>query len=239
MAESYDGKGILGKELQTLATDIATDLNDKQPSRLVVSSDDNTAFSKISAAIAAGKDVWLNTNATYSGATYSHYVPLTEAVFRSGSYTAFIFSRSRAYSDENGIVDRWTCNSSSWTYETESVAYAATAGTAGTAGTVVRAGAAGTAGDGKDGAASLAGGQDNDTSSKEDQEMTEKKLSVEGMMCEHCVAHVKEALEGVRGVENVVVNLCEGTATLDAGLLVRDDDLVKAVEEAGYKAHMA
>lgn len=112
-----------------------TALDLKQPSRLVVSSDDKTAFSKISAAITAGKDVWLNTNATYSGATYSHYVPLTEAVFRSGAYTAFIFSRSRAYSDENGIVDRWTCNSSGWTYETESVAYAATAGTAGTAGT--------------------------------------------------------------------------------------------------------
>lgn len=109
--------------------------NSKQPSRLVVTSDDNTAFSKISAAIAAGKDVWLNTNATYSGATYSHYVPLTEAVFCSGSYTTFIFSRSRAYSDENGIVDRWTCESSGWTYATEYVAYAVTAGTAGTAGT--------------------------------------------------------------------------------------------------------
>jgi hypothetical protein len=114
---------------------ISVEINSKQPGRLVVTSGDNTAFSKISAAIAAGKDVWLNTNATYSSATYSHYVPLTEAVFRSGSYTAFIFARSRAYSDENGIVDRWTCNSSSWTYETESVAYAATAGTAGTAGT--------------------------------------------------------------------------------------------------------
>lgn len=107
----------------------------KQPGRLVVALADNTAFTKISAAIAAGKDVWLNTDATDSGATYSHYVPLTEAVFRSGEYTAFIFARPRAYGDENGIVDRWTCNSSSWTYETESVAYAVTAGTAAEAGT--------------------------------------------------------------------------------------------------------
>ncbi|MBP3884207.1 MAG: heavy metal translocating P-type ATPase [Olsenella sp.] len=81
--------------------------------------------------------------------------------------------------------------------------------------------------------------QGNVTSTKEEQEMTEKKLSVEGMMCEHCVAHVKEALEGVKGVENVVVSLDEGTATLDAGLLVQDDALVRAVEEAGYKARMA
>lgn len=116
-------------------SELETAINGKQPGRLVVTIDDNTAFSKISTAIAAGKDVWLNTNATDSGATYSHYVPLTEAVFRSGSYTAFIFARPRAYGDENGIVDKWTCESSSWTYDTEYVAYADTAGTAATAGT--------------------------------------------------------------------------------------------------------
>ena len=69
--------------------------------------------------------------------------------------------------------------------------------------------------------------------------MTEKKLNVEGMMCEHCVAHVREALEAVRGVENVRVSLDEKSATVDAGLLVRDDDLVAAVEAAGYKARLA
>ena len=72
-----------------------------------------------------------------------------------------------------------------------------------------------------------------------DQEMKEKKLNVEGMMCEHCVAHVTKALEGVKGVKNVRVSLEEGTATLDAGLLVSDKSLVAAVEEAGYKAVMA
>ena len=116
-------------------TDTNALLAAKQPGRLVVSYDDNTAFSNISAAIAAGKDVWLNTNGAYSGATYSHYVPLTEAVFRNGAYTAFVFARPRAYSDENGIMERWTCSSSSWTYETEQVAYAVTAGSAAEAGT--------------------------------------------------------------------------------------------------------
>ena len=72
-----------------------------------------------------------------------------------------------------------------------------------------------------------------------DQEMKEKKLNVEGMMCEHCVAHVTKALEGVKGVKNVRVSLDEGTAVLDAGLLVSDKALVSAVEEAGYKATMA
>ena len=70
-------------------------------------------------------------------------------------------------------------------------------------------------------------------------EMKEKKLNVEGMMCEHCVAHVTKALEGVKGVKNVRVSLEEGTAVVDAGLLVSDKALVSAVEEAGYKAQMA
>lgn len=71
------------------------------------------------------------------------------------------------------------------------------------------------------------------------EDMKEKKLLVEGMMCEHCVAHVTKALEGVKGVKNVRVSLDEGTALLDAGLLVSDKALVAAVEEAGYKAQMA
>ena len=40
----------------------------------------------------------------------------------------------------------------------------------------------------------------------------EKKLNVEGMMCQHCVAHVKGALEGVDGVTEAVVDLEAGTA---------------------------
>ncbi len=69
-----------------------------------------------------------------------------------------------------------------------------------------------------------------------EEEMSHKQLKVEGMMCQHCVAHVTQALEDVKSVKNVTVNLEQGTADLDAGLLVRDDTLVKAVEEAGYKA---
>lgn len=73
----------------------------------------------------------------------------------------------------------------------------------------------------------------------EETDMTSKVLKVEGMMCDHCKAHVTEALEGVKGVKNVQVSLEEGKATLDAGLLVKDEDLVKAVEDAGYHAVVA
>ena len=59
-----------------------------------------------------------------------------------------------------------------------------------------------------------------------------KTLKVEGMMCQHCVAHVTKALQGVEGVENVEVNLKKKTATLTTE--VDNETLVKAIEEAGY-----
>lgn len=106
-----------------------TDWNSKQPSRLVVTSDDNTAFSKISAALAAGKEVWLNTNGSYASADYSHYVPLTEAVIINSNYIAFIFSRARPYSNEIGVIDNWKCIESSpyWELTSTFPANAATA----------------------------------------------------------------------------------------------------------------
>ena len=67
----------------------------------------------------------------------------------------------------------------------------------------------------------------------------ERTLKVEGMMCEHCVAHVTEALEGIEGVEAVKVDLEAGTAQVQAAEDVADDELVKAVTEAGYGAAIA
>ena len=66
-----------------------------------------------------------------------------------------------------------------------------------------------------------------------------KTLNVTGMMCQHCVAHVKKALEGVDGVSSVDVNLEAGTATVEAADTVTDEALVAAVVEAGYEAAVA
>jgi P-type Cu2+ transporter len=77
-------------------------------------------------------------------------------------------------------------------------------------------------------------GTDENPSGEEGKDMAAKTLSIDGMMCEHCVQHVTEALEGVRGVKNVHVSLENKNATLDAGLLVSDDKLKKAVADAGY-----
>ncbi len=60
-------------------------------------------------------------------------------------------------------------------------------------------------------------------------------MKIDGMMCPHCEAHVKKALEGVAEVREAIVNHKDGTAivTLDAD--AAPVTLKKAVEEQGYK----
>ena len=70
----------------------------------------------------------------------------------------------------------------------------------------------------------------------EKEKTMEKTLHVEGMMCLHCVAHVKKALEAVDGVEEAVVDLDGGTATAKMSADVPVEALVAAVAEAGYEA---
>ncbi len=60
-------------------------------------------------------------------------------------------------------------------------------------------------------------------------------LKVEGMMCAHCVEHVKQALEGVKGVESVSVSL-ENKSAIVTGENIKEQKLIKAVEKAGYNA---
>ena len=67
----------------------------------------------------------------------------------------------------------------------------------------------------------------------------EKKLNVEGMMCDHCVAHVTKALEGVPGVSSAKVSLADKNAVVEAAPEVTDEALVAAVKDAGYEATVA
>ncbi len=60
------------------------------------------------------------------------------------------------------------------------------------------------------------------------------ELKIEGMMCQHCVMHVRKALEGVEGVSDVAVSLEENNAKLNADI-TKIAELKAAVEEAGYK----
>ena len=63
-----------------------------------------------------------------------------------------------------------------------------------------------------------------------------KKFKVEGMMCMHCVAHVKAALEGVAGVGKAEVDLKKKTALVTLNEDVPSETLIAAVTEAGYSA---
>ena len=67
----------------------------------------------------------------------------------------------------------------------------------------------------------------------------EKKLNVEGMSCQHCVAHVTQALEAVEGVSRVEVSLEDASAIVELDGAVSDEALIAAVKNAGYEASIA
>ena len=69
---------------------------------------------------------------------------------------------------------------------------------------------------------------------KEDNAM-KKTLHVEGMMCCHCEARVKKALEALPAVDEAVVSHEAGTAIVTLNADVSDADLKKAVEDQDYK----
>ncbi len=64
----------------------------------------------------------------------------------------------------------------------------------------------------------------------------EKKIKVVGMHCPSCVAAVELSLTDIDGVDEAKADLESGSVaiTLDAEK-VSDDDIVEAVEEAGFK----
>lgn len=63
----------------------------------------------------------------------------------------------------------------------------------------------------------------------------EKTMKIEGMMCGHCEARVKKALESVEGVTEAVVSHESGTAVIKMDTNVADDVLKGAVEAQDYK----
>ena len=75
---------------------------------------------------------------------------------------------------------------------------------------------------------------ENKESTKEDNSM-KKTLNVEGMMCGHCEARVKKALEALPEVDEAVVSHEAGTAIVTLNAEVADDVLKKAVEDQDYK----
>ncbi len=62
-----------------------------------------------------------------------------------------------------------------------------------------------------------------------------KTFKVEGMMCPHCEAHVKNALEALPEVENAVANHKEGTAIVTLKAELADQVIIDTIIAQGYK----
>ena len=63
----------------------------------------------------------------------------------------------------------------------------------------------------------------------------EKVIEIKGMMCGHCEAHVKKALEALEGVASAEASHEKGTAVVQLSGSVDDAALKMAVEEEGYE----
>ncbi len=61
------------------------------------------------------------------------------------------------------------------------------------------------------------------------------KIKVNGMMCGHCEAHVKKALEAIDGIESVVASHEENLVTITNSKDIDETAIKAAVEEAGYE----
>ena len=62
-----------------------------------------------------------------------------------------------------------------------------------------------------------------------------KTMKIEGMMCPHCEARVKKALEGLEAVSAAEVSHVSGTAVVMLAAPVEDAVLKGAVEAQGYE----
>lgn len=66
-----------------------------------------------------------------------------------------------------------------------------------------------------------------------------KTLKIEGMMCPHCEARVKQLLEELPEVVSAEVSHEKGTAVLTLSADISDDTLKALIENAGYKASLS
>lgn len=62
-----------------------------------------------------------------------------------------------------------------------------------------------------------------------------KKISIEGMTCNHCVGRVNKALSGMDGVSEVDVNLEEKRALVTLDKDITDEQFKTEIENTGYK----
>ena len=67
--------------------------------------------------------------------------------------------------------------------------------------------------------------------------MEQLTLKVEGMSCGHCVNSIESNVKELNGVEQVKVQLAEGTVevTIDSSVVISVKDIVAVIEDQGYE----
>jgi copper chaperone CopZ len=65
------------------------------------------------------------------------------------------------------------------------------------------------------------------------------RLRIEGMGCDGCVVAVRQALQAVPGVVRALVELKEAAAEVEVAPATEPQDLLQAVDRAGYHATLA
>ena len=70
---------------------------------------------------------------------------------------------------------------------------------------------------------------------KKENEKMKKVLSIEGMMCGHCQAHVEKALKAMNGVTSIEVSLENKNATVELSKDISDAEFKAVIEDAGYE----
>jgi copper chaperone CopZ len=66
--------------------------------------------------------------------------------------------------------------------------------------------------------------------------MTVNEYQVTGMTCGHCEAAVRGEVAKLSGVERVDVSAASGRLVISSAQPLSDDDVLAAVDEAGYEA---
>ncbi len=72
-------------------------------------------------------------------------------------------------------------------------------------------------------------------SNKSQDKETKMKISVKGMMCEHCEMHVKKALEAIDGITGATASHEKAEVTIESSKTIEESQIKAAVEEAGYE----
>ncbi len=73
------------------------------------------------------------------------------------------------------------------------------------------------------------------SSEEKKMELKLRTIKVEGMMCAHCEAHVKKALESLSGIEKATANHQRNSVEIEYSSMPSEEKLRKVIEEAGYE----